>query len=71
LPPGYFRWLVYDLALDLRPEYPSATADMTVIAETARQAKAAIKRLNNRTPDIAGDIALRSTGGSYDIRSDQ
>jgi hypothetical protein len=71
LPPGYFRWLVYDLALDLRPEYPSATADMGVIAETARQAKAAVKRINNRTPDIAGDIALRSTGGSYDIRSDQ
>jgi hypothetical protein len=54
LPPGYFRWLVYDLALDLRPEYPSATADMTIIAETARQAKAAIKRLNNKTPDIMG-----------------
>jgi hypothetical protein len=44
---------------------------MTIIAETARQAKAAIKRLNNKTPDILGDIALRSTGGGYDIRSDQ
>jgi hypothetical protein len=71
LPPGYFRWLVYELALDLRPEYPSSTADMAIIAETARRAKAAIKRVNNQTPDILGDKALRCQGSQYDIRSDR
>ena len=51
LPPGYLRAIKSNLALELAPGYnrePSA-----LLAAIARDSKAAIKRLNSRTPKLS------------------
>lgn len=56
LPPGYKNAIVYNLALELAPEYevsPSA-----VIADRATKYKANIKRLNQRDLTLIGDPAI-------------
>lgn len=56
LPPGYKEALVYNLAVKLAPEY-SRSASPEVVG-TAMQAKANLKRLNQRPLTLRGDPAL-------------
>jgi hypothetical protein len=68
LPPGYARALRFNLAIDLAPEY-SKPLDETVAAK-AIEAKADIKRMNQRPRFLQVDDAVRSNGGVYNWRTD-
>lgn len=50
LPPGYLRAIKSNLAIDLAPGYNKTPS--VVLAGVAMQSKAAIKRLNARTPKL-------------------
>lgn len=60
LPVGYDRALVFNLALDLAPEYGRTSAQEVVMA--AMESKAAIKRTNEKPSLLTVDSALRSSG---------
>jgi hypothetical protein len=53
LPPGYKRMLRYNLAPELAPEYNRKVPD--AVLAIARESKAAVKRLNSRTPTLRLD----------------
>ena len=60
LPPGYKRAIRYNLALELAPEYNRNVPD--AVLAIARESKAAVKRLNSRTPKLS--LAHLDGGGS-------
>jgi hypothetical protein len=63
LPPGYLRAIKSNLSPELAPAYNRKPSD-TLLA-IAREAKAAVKRLNSRTPKLSlGHIALHAAGNS-------
>lgn len=66
LPPGYRRALVYNLALDLKPEYPGKEMSADV-REIARTSKAAIMSANSVSLDAPMDPRLPGAGGRYNI----
>ncbi|MGH7447900.1 MAG: hypothetical protein ACRELT_10100, partial [Longimicrobiales bacterium] len=65
LPQGYTRALMYNLAIELAPQFPDATLSPLVI-EQAKESKAAIQRLNVPVLELACDDALVSRG-CFDI----
>jgi P22 tail accessory factor len=68
LPPGYMRALVYNLAIEIAPEYgkePSASVVMI-----AREAKENIKRTNISSYIMSFDSVLTGCSG-YDIEVDE
>jgi hypothetical protein len=67
LPPGYERMLVFNLALDLAPEYGRPVPDMVMVM--AAESKANLKRTNHRASYLKVDNALRPHGGSFNIQT--
>lgn len=63
LPPGYERALVFNLAVDLSPEYGRAISD--VIAGNAIESKASLKRANYRPDYLRVDAALRPNANTF------
>lgn len=56
LPPGYLRFLKFNLAVEVAPEFqrePSPT-----VVDIAEKSKAAIEALNSRTPEVLMDPSL-------------
>jgi len=65
LPPGYEQMLVYNLALELSPEYgqqPNA-----VIVQKASQLKDQIKRMNNKQSLLKADSGLLTAKSYFNI----
>jgi len=63
LPPGYLRAIKSNLALDLAPGYNKTQS--VLLAAIARDSKAAIKRINSRTPKLkVADTAFHGEGHS-------
>jgi hypothetical protein len=68
LPPGYQRAIIYNLALELAPDYAKTPdADTRRIAQVSLNA---LKRVNAKSVVLSIDPALRARGGIYDITSD-
>lgn len=67
LPPGYERFLIYALALDLAPEYGRAVPD--IVATAALQSKAVIKRMNSKAQYLTVDNALIGKSSVFDWRT--
>lgn len=67
LPQGYERALTYALAIELAPEF-GKEASATVV-EIAREAKANIKRINNRPMRAYTELGQMMAGGRSDIYS--
>jgi hypothetical protein len=68
LPPGYERALVYNLAIELAPEYGKPVSDR--IEGIANEAKSVIMRMNERTEYLKIDgVPAGASSGSYDIFS--
>lgn len=65
LPPGYLKYLKYQLAVDQGPEYIEASAS---VRETAREAKALIKRTNAKDKPIMANTARWATRPRYPYR---
>ena len=62
LAPGYIKYLKYQLAVDISPEYKEASP---IVIETARKAKELIKRQNSKDKPImlnTARIATRTRG---------
>lgn len=68
LPPGYEMALRYNLAIEMAPEFRATITPE--IQNGAMTHKAAIQRLNNRTPYMVSDFQMSSVG-EYDITSDR
>lgn len=63
LPPGYVRAIKKNVSLDLAPAYNKTPSALLV--SIARESKAAIKRLNSRTPTLSvAHTAFQSEGAS-------
>ena len=75
LPPGYERAIVYNLALELAPEFGTGRKIDPQVPSIAIQSKAAIKTLNQ--PSMVSQLdsgiayAGKSAGGRYNIFTDQ
>ncbi len=70
LPPGYYRMLRDNLALELSPEWDyNAQADPALI-KSALESMALVRRANYRPADMAVDPALTRFGRRYSIYSD-
>jgi hypothetical protein len=65
LPQGYERALVYNLAVEVSPEYGKQISD--VIMMTAIESKAAIKRSNHRPILLTPDATPAGRSGSFNI----
>ncbi len=66
LPPGYEKALVFNLALDLAPEYGKSVPDVVMLGAT--ESKAAIKRANSRPSYLRCDAVPAGSGrGAYDV----
>jgi hypothetical protein len=65
LPPGYERAIVYSLALELSPEYGRPVPD--AVAAVAVEAKATLKRANQKPAYLSVDAAMLSRSGSFNI----
>jgi len=63
LPPGYTKYLAYQLAIDLQPEYKT-NAD-PAIYEGAREAKELIKRANLKDKPVMLNTARMAIKGSH------
>jgi hypothetical protein len=61
LPPGYDRALIYNLAIELSPEYGRPVPE--AVAMTAMDSKAGLKRKNHRSSYLRVDSALKVRGG--------
>lgn len=61
LPEGYARALIANLSIELAPAYNRKVPD--AVLAIARESKAAVKRLNSRTPKLRLDH-LEGSGGS-------
>lgn len=61
LPPGYDRALIYNLALELSPEYGKSVPD--AVAMVATESKAGLKRMNLKPSYLRADDALVGNGG--------
>lgn len=64
-PPGYERALIFNLAIDLAPEYGRTVADTVVNGAT--ESKAAIQRTNIKPTYLAADPALLQQRGLFNI----
>ena len=68
LPPGYDRALIYNLAVDLAPEYGKALPDAVVMV--ANESKAGLKRMNYRPNYLrVDDPLLPQGGGAFNINT--
>lgn len=63
LPPGYLRMLIYNLAIELAPDYGRTPQD-TVIA-IALQSMKNIKKMNSKPIYLSMDAALGSPKGAF------
>jgi hypothetical protein len=61
LPTGYLRALHYGLAIELAARFPERANLTPIVIEQAREAKAAIKRLNLAPVEMSIDSALLGT----------
>lgn len=68
LPPGYYRMLYYNLALEMAPAFGRPMDP--VIAKLAGDSLADIKRLNVEMTDLSAGVSLPGTGGIYNIYGD-
>lgn len=72
LPPGYRRFYITNLAVELAPQFNRPIDEGLMLA--ARDSKAAVKRANNRLADLfidQGWMGNANRGGAqYDINSD-
>jgi hypothetical protein len=64
-PPGYDRALIYNLAIELAPEYGKVPSQQVMV--TANEAKTVIQRTNHRTEYLKVDEALMGQSGGFDI----
>ena len=62
LPPGYTKYLKYQLAVDAGPEYKEASQS---VRETAREAKALIKRQNSQDKPVMANTARIAISSRY------
>jgi hypothetical protein len=69
LAPGYARAVIFNLAVDLAPDF-NKTAPPEVV-KMAAQSKRYIKRINSPDVRMTADRAILRNGGLYDITSDQ
>jgi hypothetical protein len=69
LPPGYERFVVKNLALELAPQY-GATPSQD-LKEQAKDAKAVVLRVNKRLVEMQFDPGAGGSARAYDIYSDQ
>lgn len=71
LPPGYEDAIVTNLALRLKPYFKTAIVDPD-LAQTARDAKSAVKRTNIRPVEVVYDAEIVSRGSTvYNIYTDR
>lgn len=63
LPPGYLRMLIYNLAIDLAPDYGVAAPEEVVAI--ALQAKRNVKRMNSKPIYMSTDPALSGRKGAF------
>jgi hypothetical protein len=68
-PPGYLKFLQYGLALELANYYGKKSAMSPEARETAKEARAWVKRLNILPLDIRVDPALVATQQPFNIYS--
>lgn len=68
LPPGYYRMLYYNLAVEMAPAWGKPIDP--VIATQAERSLADIKRLNLEMVDLQSGASLPGTGGIYNMYSD-
>lgn len=64
-PPGYDRALIFNLAIDLAPEYGATVSE--VVGMTAMESKAGLKRMNHKPRYLTVDNALIGSGDAFDI----
>jgi hypothetical protein len=69
LAPGYARAVIFNLALELAPDFNKAAPPEVV--RMAAQSKRYIKRVNSPDVRMSADAAILRDGGIYDITSDQ
>lgn len=69
LPPGYERALVYNLAMELAPEYGKTLTPEA--REIARESKAAIKRANTKPLRVRSEVADLVSRRSRNIYADE
>lgn len=65
-PPGYFKAIRYNLAVELFPEFSDAGAQLSAITvQQAIQSKAILKTINSPTIQSTPDPAVCSSAGSH------
>jgi len=68
-PPGYLKTIIYNLAIDLAPDY-EVDAPRAVVEE-AKKSMGLIKSANVVVEELRCDTAIVGRGGHYDWRTDQ